>query len=663
MSMKAGNTSRKELYQSIKFKLLVAFSAFSIITFSIALAFFWLDSRQNRIGDITKSLTHLNLQINDVNNLEKDFFSNDAFNQEFYNTGKSSYLRKHTNLLEQIKREVALLRDEADLQSKKMSQEVDKVTKQINSLEKLFEDLVLSIRTRGFKDKGLEGEMRKAIHKLEINGKKYKLSETKILTIRRHEKDYIIRKENEYVDSVLKAVVVLQNEIKRVVQTPADQQELLSNIEEYRQAFLELVKVEKRIGFHNQSGLKKKLNDSLEQLEKDIQRIDQIVFDASSRVRANVKYTLIGLLTIFVFLSIALGVFVNQKLGRPITLLSNSINWVIQNDFSEESQIHSINNKDEIGRLANDFQHMLEAVQTRTQEVLKQKNLLEKKNHDITKSINYAKRIQDAMLPQLETIQQVLPHSFIMLRPRDVISGDFYWFSEVTDDQGHLKQIIACSDCTGHGVPGAFMSMIGTDLLNEIVNENRVHEPQLILNMLHDKIRKALKQQTTGNRDGMDISIVAIDKEKQTLQFAGANTPLVYIQNHELHLIKGDKEGIGGLENERDRDFTCHTIQLRPPLKSTLPGAITSHLVDSPDQDEKQPYAPTTFYIFSDGYQDQFGGEKGRKFMLRRMTDLFIQIYHQPMNEQREILERTLTNWANGQRQIDDILVMGIHLP
>jgi len=212
--MKVGKTSRKELYQSIKFKLLIAFSAFSIITFSIALAFFWLDSRQNRIADITKSLTRLNLQINDVNNLEKDFFSNDAFNKEFYATGKSDYLRKHTNLLEQIKREVALLRDDGDLQSKQMSREVGKVTRQINSLEKLFEDLVLSIRTRGFKDKGLEGEMRKAIYRLEVNGAKHRLSVAKILTLRRHEKDYIIRKENEYVDKLLTAVVDLQNEIK-----------------------------------------------------------------------------------------------------------------------------------------------------------------------------------------------------------------------------------------------------------------------------------------------------------------------------------------------------------------------------------------------------------------------------------------------------------------
>jgi serine phosphatase RsbU (regulator of sigma subunit) len=250
-----------------------------------------------------------------------------------------------------------------------------------------------------------------------------------------------------------------------------------------------------------------------------------------------------------------------------------------------------------------------------------------------------------------------------MLKPRDVISGDFYWFSEVIDKNGDEKYVIACSDCTGHGVPGAFMSMIGSDLLNETVHENNIIEPHFILNTLHDKIRKALKQRTTGNRDGMDISIVVIDKKNNTLKFAGANTPIVYIQNHELTLIKGDKEGIGGLENERDRDFTHHTITLRPKLKASLPTAVASHLSPDSNQNEEERYSPTTFYIFSDGYQDQFGGEKGRKFMLRRMTDLFMQIYQKPMSEQHEIMERTLANWANGQRQIDDILVMGIHLP
>ena len=149
--MKVRGITHNGLFQSIRSKLLVAFSTFSLITFSIVLVFFWLDSRQHRIDDITRSLTHLNLQINDVNTLEKDFFSDDAFNKNFYTTGKSDYLRKHNNLLEQIKREITLLSDVKDLQRKRIAQEVVKVNFQINNLEKLFEELVQTIRTRGFK--------------------------------------------------------------------------------------------------------------------------------------------------------------------------------------------------------------------------------------------------------------------------------------------------------------------------------------------------------------------------------------------------------------------------------------------------------------------------------------------------------------------------------
>ncbi|WP_299457919.1 SpoIIE family protein phosphatase [uncultured Microscilla sp.] len=661
--MKVRSVAHHGLFQSIRSKLLIAFSAFSLIAFSIVFVFFWLERRQHRIEDITKSLTRLNLQINDVNSLEKDFFSDDVFDKNFYVTGKSDYLLKHTDLLEQIKRELTLLSDVKDLQRKQLAQEIVKVNRQINKLEKLFEQLVQIIRTKGFKDVGLQGDMQKSIGQLFKKQPEYNLTEVYILKIRKHEKDFIIAKEIQYVEKLKQAVEVVRQEVKQKVQDGQAQAGLLNDLNTYQQAFLDLVKIEKRIGFHNQSGLKKKLNDSLEELEKNIQQIDTLVFDAASRVRTIVKYTLVILLIFFVILSMVLGYFVNHKFGKPIARLSNSINWVIQNNFNEDSKIYQINNKDEIGRLANDFQHMLEAVQARTEEVMKQKNLLEKKNHDITKSINYAKRIQDAKLPQLSTIQEVFPQSFIMLKPRDVISGDFYWFSEVVDKNGDTKYVIACSDCTGHGVPGAFMSMIGSDLLNETVHENNVIEPHLILNTLHDKIRKALKQRTTGNRDGMDISIVVIDKKKQVMEFAGANTPIVYIQNHELTLIKGDKEGIGGLENERDRDFTHHTIKLRPKLKTSLPTAVASHLSPDASQKEEERYSPTTFYIFSDGYQDQFGGAKGRKFMLRRMTDLFMKIYQKPMSEQHEIMERTLANWANGQRQIDDILVMGIHLP
>jgi serine phosphatase RsbU (regulator of sigma subunit) len=180
------------------------------------------------------------------------------------------------------------------------------------------------------------------------------------------------------------------------------------------------------------------------------------------------------------------------------------------------------------------------------------------------------------MLPFPDRIAQSLGEDyFILFKPKDIVSGDFYWFQDMSIENYDLgitnrilnsekenKIIIVAADCTGHGVPGAFMSMIGNELLNQIVNVHHITSPDMILNQLHKGIRYALKQDETSNRDGMDIAICVIDKEKQVLEYAGAMNPLFYIQDNQFFEIKADKKSIGGLQGEEDRVFTKHTIQL-----------------------------------------------------------------------------------------------------
>lgn len=269
-------------------------------------------------------------------------------------------------------------------------------------------------------------------------------------------------------------------------------------------------------------------------------------------------------------------------------------------------------------------------------QIEKQNEKISKVSQKVQSSINYAKRIQEAILPQRSYIRRSVPDSFILFKPRDVVSGDFFWFLERKG-----KTFIAAVDCTGHGVPGAFMSMIGNDLLNEIVNVLGVEEPHKILNALHIRIRRALKQDRNDNRDGMDLSLCVIDHNQKILQFAGAKNPLVYIDpddNNELKIIRGDKMPVGGTQREETREFTMHEVPLSENLKS--------------------------FYIFSDGYQDQFGGKSeeypnGRKFMLRQLKDSFIEMRTTPMRQQRDILTQKLDNWMGDEPQIDDILVIG----
>jgi len=267
-------------------------------------------------------------------------------------------------------------------------------------------------------------------------------------------------------------------------------------------------------------------------------------------------------------------------------------------------------------------------VTEQNEEIKKQNSLIEKKNNDITASINYARRIQDAILPTREELDTNLGECFAFLKPRDIISGDFYWC--IRKDK---KTIVAAVDCTGHGVPGAFMSMVGNDLLNEVVSLFGITSPDLILNQMHKGVRKALKQYETKNRDGMDMTICSIDYENKLLEFAGAKNPMVYIQNQEIFVLKGDPMPIGGLQREQERIFTKHSISFQQPI---------------------------TCYMFSDGYQDQFGGVDGKKFMLKYLKNLFLQIHQAPMDTQREILSSTILTWMGSRyKQIDDILIIG----
>lgn len=273
---------------------------------------------------------------------------------------------------------------------------------------------------------------------------------------------------------------------------------------------------------------------------------------------------------------------------------------------------------------------------TQNEEIVQQRDQLDTKNQyieeqnkNIVSSINYAKRIQTALLPIEKRIKQEIPEHFIFYKPRDIVSGDFYWIEKVED-----KIIIAVSDCTGHGVPGAFMSMLGSSGLTDAVFQQNLTAPDLILTHLHNYIYSALKQNQSDNRDGMDICIIVWDKTKKQIEYAGAMNPLYYVQNEEFIQIKADKIPVGG-RMARERIYTSHIINL---------------------------HVPTTLYLASDGYQDQFGGKDNRKFMTKRFRELLLEISHLPIKEQENRISQVFDRWKGKAHQIDDVLVMGMKI-
>ncbi|TAE03809.1 MAG: hypothetical protein EAZ97_00970 [Bacteroidetes bacterium] len=290
-----------------------------------------------------------------------------------------------------------------------------------------------------------------------------------------------------------------------------------------------------------------------------------------------------------------------------------------------------------------------------------QRNELQDKNEDIIASINYALRIQNAIMPTEQEIQRYFPESFVLFMPKDIVSGDFYWFADKID-----KKIIVVADCTGHGVSGAFMTMIGNNILNQIVHDYEIHAPDEILSQMPIFLEKTLSHADGKVKDGMDISIITIHKSVQNsenintkIEYSGAMNPLYYVQNQEFIEIKADKMPIGGNHKNEDFDYQKHEISLQS-LEDRSQEMGNSNFSNLPSQHSSL----TTFYLCTDGYQDQFGGKDGKKFMVKKLRNLLFEISEKPMPAQKEILSQTLKNWiAEGnEKQIDDITILGIRI-
>lgn len=268
-----------------------------------------------------------------------------------------------------------------------------------------------------------------------------------------------------------------------------------------------------------------------------------------------------------------------------------------------------------------------------TNEIIQSKEIIEAKNKDITDSIIYAKRIQEAILPSVDHIREQLKDSFVLFLPRDIVSGDFYWYTDHAD-----RVYIAAVDCTGHGVPGAFMSMIGNTLLNEIINQKDVRDPGKALDLLDAGIRKALKQNDDNpeTRDGMDLALVSLCKHFKDLTFSGAFRPLLHIRGNEMTEHRANRFPIGGGNAYVKTPFSTTKVELQ---------------------------AGDLIYLFSDGYPDQIGGEGDKKFMTRRFKELIMEHKNLPMTQQEKILLKSLQDWQGEHEQMDDILVIGIRVP
>ncbi len=303
------------------------------------------------------------------------------------------------------------------------------------------------------------------------------------------------------------------------------------------------------------------------------------------------------------------------------------LNWLVINMYS----VHTERAEKEISVLYDDSLVKNQQLEEKSVLLAHQRDEIQENNRNIMSSINYAQRIQEAILPTNEEIKRHLPDSFIFYRPRDIVSGDFYWMAEL-----HNKLYVAAVDCTGHGVPGAFMSLIGATLLQEIIVSDTMMRPGNVLTTLNEQIVTSLRQSSNDNKDGMDMSLCVIDKEKRMLSFSGARNPLYYVQKGSFGEILADRVSIGGIdEHKQGHQFTSHEMYLD---------------------------GPTTIYMFSDGYQDQFGGEREKKFSRRKFKALIDRIGDAPIADQYAKVSQEFYQWKGEHSQVDDVLVMGFRI-
>ncbi len=396
----------------------------------------------------------------------------------------------------------------------------------------------------------------------------------------------------------------------------------------------------------------------------------RIVSDRSDD-RALLRKELMKFFIIFGIIILVVVILIYRKTKVITDPVKNLLEKVIRISDGHMNERADVVGNNEIASLSEQFNRMIEQLESyyneleekvreRTAEIMAQKeeieaqrdsiqeqrNILSDINRSLQKayleieeqkkhiedSIHYARRIQNAILPPDEFVSTLLPDSFILYKPKDIVSGDFYWMAQ-KDGQA----LVAAVDCTGHGVPGAFMSIVGNNQLNFAVNVKGSLRPDEILNALNEGVTKSLRQTRLSSsvKDGMDISLISIDFKDLKLNYAGGYNPLFLIRDNELITVKADKFPIGGYMGEKLRDFTNNEMDIKK-------GDV--------------------LYLFSDGYSDQFGGSDDSKFLIRRFRELLLKIHNEPMNEQKEILNQIHDDWRGNSVQIDDILVIGIRI-
>lgn len=644
--------------KTLKSQLQALIISFSIIALILVSAGFIHNRKKDAIRNSIDQLSEIEKMMYKDMEAVNSFLLYDVIDESFYQTGNSLNISLHNNLYTQINQKIA----ELDLPDYFKSQnDINELNLQIKLLDEKFSEIRKIQLERGFKDYGLVGSMRDDIHWIEEN---HSIPKIQLLTLRRHEKDYIIRQQAKYANLHKK---LINNILSKNVLSKKAYEHLTS----YHNKFSKLQILDTKIGKHGSEGLTKKIKDiyfEIARLQAEIINKGQV---KQVEMIRNYKYSYISFAVLFLVTSVLIGFYVSHRLSEQLHHLSVGISEFVGSNFIKVPEISHKGNKSEIHILTKHFLVLRDEIldyikdfeekvnnQTRTltsqnlqieeknKKILAQKHILQQQIKTIyaqrerdtaqkkrlLESLKYAKHIQGALLPNEHTINKIYQNNFVLYKPKDIISGDFYWIKKIeTPTENITINIVA--DCTGHGVPGALLSMLGISYLNDIIVNQHIYRPDIILNKLRDNFINTLQQMENQHtiNDGMDISVCVIDNNTNTMNFAGANRNLYLIRSNQLNIIKGNRMPIGKHGTDL-QPFNCTMLQLH-------------------DHDN--------LYLFTDGFEDQFGGNKDMKFMRKRFRKLLLSVQNESFDNQKAIINKHFNQWKGDNYQIDDVLIIG----
>ncbi|MCB8963465.1 MAG: SpoIIE family protein phosphatase [Bacteroidales bacterium] len=622
------------MFRKFSSQLFFAFLGISLLCLVLAYSNLQQSKTKEQADQATNQVHQIEMNVLEQAKSVNNFFTFDICNKDFFESKHSTYLEKRKIENNQFATLSTELLKSKIINRTNVETHIHNLLKLSDSLNAYIDTTSALIHQRGFKDYGIEGKMRDHAHYLEkINC----IAIGQLLMLRRHEKDYIIRNEQKYIDKFNQLITELIQD-KRYASC---KHELLA----YKELFNQMVEVDRKIGIRNNSALRLKLENTINAMMSETRQIAFQYNTLRAQIYTRIRITSSLILGVIMVMGICLSIILSRVVTKRIALLSESISNFVSSGFANAQTLGIPSKNDEIGLLVKDFeamrteicnqiQYLEHTVEDRTEEIRAQKEHIVKQNQKIMDSIRYAQNIQEAILPTTIALNESFPEHFIFFQPKDIVSGDFYWHKKIDNSRYNIS-ILAVADCTGHGVPGGLMSMLGIASLSDIVLKESVQSATDVLNELRTKITETLSTQINGRllKDGMDIALAIIDHRNGKLQFAGAHRPLYLVRNGAMIKIKGDSMPIG--RGYTDANFTLHEIA-----------------IDKND----------TFYLCTDGFVDQHNKELNKKYLEVNYRKLLVQLAALPIDQQKETLANEFERWKGEAEQTDDVLVVGIRI-